>query len=72
MNKNVAFYALYLVQVSTSISATIKYSAIKRYLTTEESIAINHKQLHPLLNEHDQEAQCIKKFYVMSKDVNQF
>ena len=53
-------HALYLVQVSTMLSSTMKSTAIKYYLNAASSISLESKQLDLLLDMRGLEAQCIK------------
>ena len=66
-----SFCVLHLAKGNTILSTTIRFGTIKLYLASSASIALNQKQLDLLLNEIDQDAQCIKN--VLSEDdMNQF
>ena len=61
-SKEIVFCAFPVAQGSTMLSTTTKYGVIKNFLAVVTSIALNHKQLGPFLNENDQDAECIKNF----------
>ena len=58
-----ALYALHLAQVRTIVSSTINFTTIKRYLKAASYVPLKFKQIAPLLNTRDLEAQCMKDVF---------